>query len=228
METIEINAPSIQQHNAQFSREAEIVREIDRILRLHLFPSDRIWIDVRFDYGMADHSSSKAELLSINGEIHGTVEIKLQGIYLWQDFQVFISEVIPHELAHVLIEVDCAMRGTKVEKPHDEAWCEKLSQIDPEVEPASKVKGEFDERPVRAGKGGVVCACECGGVDAVSVFPNTPATAVKLRNQELECTQCNSAYARLKPEEWPDEIRSAFKFYEGVVEVKIHNSPLTR
>lgn len=228
MDTIEINAPSIQQHNAQFSREAEIVREIDRILRLHLFPFERVWVDVRFDYGMSDHSASKVELMRINGEMHGTVEIRLQGLFLWQDFPTFISEVVPHELAHVFLEVDCAERGVTQDKPHDDSWVEKVLEINPDAEPVAKVKGEFDERPIKLKRGAIGCACECGDDEGFAVFPNTPGSVVKLQNEELNCTHCNSAYSRLKPEEWPEAIKTAIQFYERIEEAKFHNPPLTR
>jgi len=228
MDIIEINAPSVQQHNAQFSREAEAVREIDRILRFHSFPFDRVWVDVRFDYGMSDHSASKSDLMQINGEIHGTVEIKLQGLFVWQDFPSVVTDVIPHELAHVLIEVQGAEQGVRSEKTHDDAWVEKVLEINPDTEPAAKVKGEFDDRPIKLKKGAIGCACDCGDVDGFAVFPNTSSTAVKLRNEELSCTHCNSPYLRLKPEEWPDAIKAANQFYESVAEAKIHNAPLTR
>ena len=71
MDILEIETRTIKQHNAQINREAEIVREVDRLLLLKLFPSQRIWVDVRFDYGMADHSASKVTLLEINGDQHG-------------------------------------------------------------------------------------------------------------------------------------------------------------
>lgn len=228
MEIIEIAAPSIQQHNAQIAREAEIVREVDRILRLQLFPSDRVWVDVRFDYGMAEHSSSKVSLMHISGEVHGTVELRLQGLYLWQDFSTFFYEVIPHELAHILIEVRCAERGLVPEKGHSDEWAELVLDINPDAEPSAKVKGDFDERLIKLQKGGIACECDCDGLDAFAVFPNTPATTIKLRGQDLCCSACQSAYRRIMQESWPTEMTKALKFYEGVMAVKVHHPPLSR
>lgn len=228
MDTIEINAPSIQQHNAQFAREAQIVREVDRILRLQRFPFERVWVDLRFDYGISDHSTSKAVLMQINGEVHGTIEIRFQGLYIWHDFATFFNEVVPHEMAHALMEVRLAEKGQKIDKPHDEDWMDLVLEINPEVEPVAKVKGEFDERIVKLQKGGMACACECGGIDGFEVFPNTPSANVKLRNEDLMCSTCNSAYAKVQQEQWPEAIHSALKFYEGVLAIKVYHAPLSR
>ena len=158
MDILEIETRTIKQHNAQINREAEIVREVDRLLLLKLFPSQRIWVDVRFDYGMADHSASKVTLLEINGDQHGIAEIRFQGLFIWQDFATFFKEVIPHEIAHVLLEVRCAERGMSVEQAHGDEWVDQVLDLNPDAEPAAKVKGEFDERPIKLQKGGIACA----------------------------------------------------------------------
>lgn len=227
MDTIEISAPTIQQHNAQYAREGEIVREVDRILRLRLFPCERVWVDVRFDYGMAEHSASKVTLMQINGEVHGTAEIRFQGLFVWQDFNTFFHEVIPHELAHVLMEVRSAERGTTPEKGHSDEWIDLVLDINADAEPAAKVKGEFDDRAIKLNKGGIACECDCDDLSAFVVVANTPSSAMKLRNEELSCTECHSAYRRVQGE-LPAEIASSLKFYESVMAMKVHHALLSR
>lgn len=227
MEIIEIDSPAIQQHNAQTARECQIVKEVDRLLRLHRFPSDRVWVDVRFDYGLSEHSSSKSELLTVNGELHGIVELRFHALFVWQDFPTFMEEVVPHELAHAFRAVACGGAGSP-EKQHDEAWYEQVLELSPNIEPTAKVKGNFDDRAVRLQKGGIACLCECGGEEAFAVFPNTPSSLNKLQNEELTCTRCLAPYARIKRPEWPEEINQAIEFYESVSEQKLYNSPLTR
>lgn len=228
MDTLEIVAPTIKQHNAQVSREAEIVREVDRILRLRLFPNKRIFVDVRFDYGMADHSASKVTLLQIDGEQHGIAEIRFQGLYIWQDFATFFNEVIPHELAHVLLEIRCAERGTTVEKGHGEDWFELVLDLNPDAEPAAKIKGNFDERPIKLQKGGIACECDCDDLSAFVVVANTPTTIMKLKNEDMSCPECHSAYRRVSKEQLPKELADAQNFYEGVMGFKVHNAQLSR
>jgi predicted SprT family Zn-dependent metalloprotease len=227
MDTIEISAHTVQQHNAQYAREGEIVREVDRILRLRLFPSERVWVDVRFDYGMAEHSSSKLTLMQINGEVHGTAEIRFQGLFVWQDFSTFFHEVIPHELAHVLMEVRSAERGATMEKGHSDEWIDLVLDINAESEPAAKVKGNFDDRAIKLHKGGIACECDCDDLEAFVVVANTPSSAMKLRNEDLICSECRSAYRRLK-NELPPAIEASLKFYESVMALKVHHAQLSR
>jgi predicted SprT family Zn-dependent metalloprotease len=228
MDNIDLAPLMVHQHNAQMPREAEVVREVDRILRMRLFPAERVWVDVRFDYGMSDHSSSKVTLMQINGQVHGTAEVRFQGLFLWQDFPAVFNEVVPHELAHVLMEVRSAERGTDNEKGHSDEWLELVLDINPDAEPSAKVRGEFDDRAIKLQKGGIGCECDCDDLSAFVVLSNTPATVMKLKNEDLSCNQCHSTYRRLTKEHWPAEICSALTFYEKVMEVKVHHSPLTR
>lgn len=228
MDTIEIDATTIKQHNAQINREAEIVREVDRILRLRLFPWQRVWVDVRFDYGMADHSASKLTLLEINGEQHGIAEIRFQGLFIWQDFATFFKEVIPHEIAHVLLELRCAERGVTLEKAHGDEWVDLVLDLHPDAEPAAKVKGEFDERPIKLHKGGIPCECDCDDLTAFVVMANTPTTVMKLKNEDVCCQGCHSAYRRISKEKLPPELIAALTFYDGVMGFKIHHPQLSR
>lgn len=220
--------PAIQQHNAQTSREVEVVKETDRILRLNLFPYERVWVDVRFDLSMTEHSSSKMNSMQINGEVHGVVEIRFQSLFLWHDFSSFINEVIPHELAHVLLTLRYAEQGVEAGKPHDEDWMDIVSDINPDMEPAAKVKGDFDDRPIKIHKGGISCACECGGVEAIAVFANTPSSVIKLKNEEICCNECSSSYCRVQESDWPEEFVKKVNFYRGLMERKAHLQPLSR
>ncbi|NVL48609.1 hypothetical protein F2S72_01185 [Pseudomonas syringae pv. actinidiae] len=228
MDIIKIETKTIKQHNAQINREAEIVREVDRILRLRLFPSNRVWVDVRFDYGMADHSASKVTLLEIDGKQHGIAEIRFQGLFIWQDFSMFFNEVIPHEIAHVLLELRCAERGISVEKAHGDDWVEMVLDLNPDAEPAAKVKGEFDDRPIKLQKGGIACECDCDDLSAFVVVPNTPTTVMKLKGEDLTCQECHSAYRKISKEQLPQELRAALSFYEGVMGLKVHHAQLSR
>lgn len=228
MDILEIPTKTVKQHNAQFAREGEIVREVDRILRLFAFPSGRVWVDVRFDYGMADHSASKVALLRVNDELHGTVDIRFQGLYIWQDFPTFISEVVPHELAHVLLELNGAERGTSVEKGHGDEWVDLVLEINEDAEPAAKVRGEFDDRLIKLQKGGVACECDCGELDGFFVVANTASTLMKLKSEQLACSDCHSAYRRIGKEKWPQQTSTALDFYEGVMAAKVYNAPLSR
>tara|TARA_R110002124_G_scaffold128157_14_gene288672 strand:+ start:4428 stop:5114 length:687 start_codon:yes stop_codon:yes gene_type:complete len=228
MDTLEIAVTAVQQHNAQTSREAEVVKETDRLLRLNLFPYERVWVDVRFDLAMTEHSSSKINAMLVSGEVHGIAEIRYQSLFLWHDFKTFFDEVIAHELAHVIVDVRNAEKGLPSSKNHDEEWAEVVMEINPDCDALAKVRGEFDDRPIKIHKGGIGCECECGDEDAFVVFPNTPSSLMKLRNEDLTCPACKSAYVKVDREQWPREITEAVDFYRCLMESKIYHLPLSR
>lgn len=228
MEIKSLTVSAIQQHNAQAARQAEIVKEIDRMLKLMSFPYERVWVDVRFDYQISEHSMSKIKLMQINGEHHGVVEIKLQSLFIWQDFEAFFNEVIPHEIAHVIQDLRRAQSGLEASKGHDEEWMDLVLEMNPDVEPAAKVKGEFDDRPVKLHKGGIGCVCDCGDLESFAAFSNTNTTIMKLKNEDLTCQFCGSAYTRVSQDQWPEEIVKAMAFFRVVQDEQLQHPVLSR
>lgn len=218
----------LEQHNAEYPREVQIARELSRLLKTVSFPDDRIWIDLRFDYSMAEPSASSVDLIRISGEVHGVAIIKFHGLYLHQDFTTMFAEALPHELAHVLHAIQAKETEAEISKPHDETWQELVGQLSPDASPTARIKGLFDDRAVRMLKGGVGVECECGDEDAFAVLPDTPSTAVKLRNEELTCTTCRFPYQRVDAERLPEKVRAELKFLEGVRAVKLHHAQLQR
>lgn len=218
----------IEQHNAEYPREIQLAREISRLLKTANFPGERIWVDLRFDYSMVDHTSSTVDLMKISGEVHGIVIIKVQGLFAHQDFNSMFGEALPHEVAHVLHEIQAKENETEVTKPHDETWQDIVSVIAPDVTPVAKIKGSFDDRAIRMLKGGIAAACECGDEDAFAVFPDSPGTSTKLRNEELTCSTCRFPFARIEQAQWPKKVCDEIKFLEGVRSIKLHHTHLQR
>ncbi len=168
------------------------------------------------------------DLIKISGEVHGIAVIKVQGLYAHQDFINMHTEAIPHELAHVLHALQAKESDTEITKPHDETWQELVTNLSPDATPVAKIKGLFDDRAIRMLKGGIGVECECGDEDSFAVFPDSPSTAVKLRNEELTCTTCRFPYQRVGSEKWPEKVRAELKFLEGVRAVKLHHTHLQR
>ncbi|WGK63364.1 hypothetical protein QAO71_17635 (plasmid) [Halopseudomonas sp. SMJS2] len=218
----------IEQHNAEYPREIQIAKEVSRLLKSVQFPDDRVWVDLRFDYSMSDHSSSSLDLMRISGDLHGIAVVKINGLYLHQDFISTFNEVVPHELAHIIHELNCKDSDLDPGKKHSEDWEDIAAQLSPEANPCSKVKGLFDDRASKILKGGVCVECECGDEDAFAVFPNSVATASKLRTEDLLCKQCTFPYVRVTKEKWPDKVKADIGFLEGVRAIKFHHQHLQR
>lgn len=230
MSTENLKFPHITQHNAQFPREVYAAREVSRLFELVNFPSKDVWVDLRFDYTLADHSSSSLDVILVCGEPHGIVKLCLHGLFLVQDFEAMIREVIPHEIAHVLDGVQARREGREVQKPHGEPWIaifERLTRGDIDVEPLPKVKGNFDDRAVRLAKNGILVQCECGDEESYQVFPGTTTNVAKLQAEELKCTACKFPYVRFVGAD-PECIANTKQFLEKIQCHKIQHTHLHR
>lgn len=218
----------VNQSNAEFERERIIQRRVESLLQGAKFPLDRIWVDLRFDWLMLEHSASAYELYRVAGEVHGVVRITFNGLFLMQDMEAMASEVVPHELAHVLQAVAAKERDEVVAKPHDEAWMEFFYGLAPDQDAAAKVKGSFDTRAIRLAKGGIAALCECGGDEAWDVFSSNPASQSKLKNGEQECKLCGCAYVIQDSGALPESIRNEIRVLEFIKCNKQHHTILRR
>ena len=220
---------NIHQHNAEYPREMFAVREVNRLLKTIKFPGQRIWMDVRFDYTLAEPTASSVDVMPISGEAHGQVALRIQGLFLTQDFKAMIEEALPHELAHIAHEIDARINNFKVQRPHDTAWQDFLLKMAPDATPGAKIQGDFDDRAIRLNRGGVGVICECGGDEAFSVIADSSANLAKLRNEELTCSTCKFPYTKtVEGFELPPRVKSAADFLESIKCTKLHHPHLQR
>lgn len=232
MNTENLKFPLIKQHNAEFAREIHAAMEVSRLLQKANFPGGDVWIDLRFDYALSDHSSSSLDVMVIRGQPHGIVKLNLQALFLMQDFETMIQQVIPHELAHILHGVKAKLEGNEIQKPHDEGWSdlflELIDAANTDIEPAAKVRGDFDDRAVRLSKNGILVECECGDEESFEVIADTASNSAKLRNEELKCSTCKFPYVRFQGVSIPDRIAADMKFLEKIKCIKLQHTHLQR
>lgn len=228
--TIEsLTLPNIRQHNAEYPREVYAAKLVDQLLSRIKFPAHRVWVDLRFDYNLTEHSVSKVDVMQISGEAHGVVVLQYQGMYLMQDFKAMVEEVIPHEIAHVLHEIDARVNDFKVSKPHDGVWEDFLFRLNPDATPSARVDGNFDDRAIRLIRGGIAVRCECGGDEEFAVIADSTANSAKLRNEELKCGQCKFPYVRIEPGyPIPDRVQTDQLALEKLKAIKLYHPALQR
>lgn len=226
--TTENTLPLITQHNAEYPREIHAAKEVSRLLQKVDFPGHNVWVDLRFDYSLIEHSSSNVDVILIRGEPHGIVKINLQALYLMQDFTSMIEEVIPHEVAHVLHGVQAKIEGYTIDKVHDDVWQNYVFRLQPDAEPMAKVKGEFDGRAVRLNKGGILIQCECGEDESFDVIADTAGNSAKLRAEEHKCGTCKFPYQRVDQALMPDGIKSDLVFLEKIKCIQLQHPHLQR
>lgn len=220
---------SVYQHNAQWARETHALKVVERLLERVRFPAQRVWVDLRFDYNLSEPAASSVDVIVSDGEAHGVVSLRLQGLFLMQDFQAMIDEAIPHELAHVCHEIDAKVNKFQVQKPHDADWQHFLKQLAPDATPSATIPGEFDDRAVKVLKGGIGVVCSCGGDEGFNVVAESAANAAKLRTRALLCKKCKYPYERSPDtESIPDKVKAEVKYLEEIKCLKLYHEPLKR
>lgn len=229
MTTENLKFPLITQHNAEYPREIHAAEEVSRLLQKVEFPGHNVWVDLRYDYSLVEHSSSNVDVILIRGEPHGIAKINLQALFLMQDFESMLGEVIPHEIAHVLHGVKAKVDGFAIDKVHDEVWQNFVVRLQPDAEPMAKVKGEFDDRAVRLSKGGILIQCECGEDESFAVVADTAGNSAKLRTEEHKCGTCKFPYHRVDGETLvPERIKNDLEFLEKIKCIKLQHPHLQR
>lgn len=220
----------VRQHNAEYPREIHAAKEVSRLLQKVNFPGKDIWVDLRFDYALTDHSTSHVDVRIIRGEPHGIVKLSFQGLYLTQDFETMLHEVIPHEIAHVLHGIKAKIDDRSIDKPHDDEWAGLFESLNENfADPSAKIKGMFDERPVRMSKSAILAMCECGDDESFEAYADTVAISAKLRKEEITCNTCKSPFVRVPPETpIPDSIRKDLEFLERIKCIKLQHTHLQR
>jgi predicted SprT family Zn-dependent metalloprotease len=177
---------------------------------------------------MSEHSSYSLDLMRISGDLHGIAVIKINGLYLQQDFLSSFNEVVPHEVGHVLYDLECKEADRETGKQHCDEWEDTVAQLSPDANPSAKVKGLFDDRAPKILKGGICVECECGDQEAFAVYPDSATSASKLRNEELRCKQCTFPYIRVTKDKWPEKVKADIEFLLEVRAIKLHNQHLQR
>lgn len=173
--------------------EHELISLVASYLNSQRWPFARIPCRVVFGLKAGMASQHKLVLQGRNGrgEQVGRVELWYNLSYLHQDPTVFLSDVVPHEVAHVLTETQAAKAapGRKAAE-HGDAWKEWLSRLSAQATPkACGWRDVFDDRVSHFACGAVPYRCACAGeagVHAVSLRRGAPAEACESCGQELK------------------------------------------
>ncbi|SFC16014.1 SprT protein [Marinospirillum celere] len=123
--------------------------------------------------------------LDLRGRSAGVAELnrnrlRFNPVLLKENQEAFLSEVVPHEVAHLLA---WQLHGRKI-KPHGREWQQIMQQV---FELKPKATHQFDTR--RSARQGYIYQCACPGKEhALTVRRHNKI----LRGQRYICRECNS------------------------------------
>ena len=193
-------------HNANHPIEKQVVNEMARILENHEWPFDRILVNVVFGLRSGYPSQCKINGGIREGQLHGEARVFFNYLYLMQKPSEFISEIIPHEAAHLFVKAH-GISADNQYKEHGPEWKEKLYTISTEATPAAKGPGDiFDDRPIKLLKGGTptVCGCE----DPYFIV----GTMSEGKIGDLYCKQCDMVYRKISRDELPENTINQYEY----------------
>jgi predicted SprT family Zn-dependent metalloprotease len=193
--------------NADHPLEHEVVRVTKGYLDKMQWPFERLPVRIQFGIRTVPSQSLVTAELS-NGRLRGKVSIFYNYLYLLQRESLFITEIVPHEVAHVLATAESLRNGTKI-KEHGPEWQRWLMSLSINATPRASGPGDiFDDRAIRLFRGGIPVKCQCVGEDGFNVLP--PSSEQKVH--ETTCGRCDTAYSRTGRDSMTPEVAAAYEY----------------
>ena len=153
--------------------ELEVVRLVEDCLRSHHWPLNRVPVRVAFGLKANTASRHKGAFDGKNGQglPVGRAEAWFNLSYLHQNPKLVLSDIVPHECAHLFAAAAALGAGRKISE-HGEEWKQWLSKLSATaMQKGYGWRGGFDDRACLLAEGGVAYLCSCEGNDRFHVFP---------------------------------------------------------
>ena len=181
--------------------EHEVVRRSAELLERYGWPFGRI--PVRIEFGIRVKVPSNHDLTfdgtNGRGELVGRVRLWFNYLYLRQNVDVFYTDILPHEIAHLLAGLQAQSQNREIDQ-HGEEWQKFLLALSPGAHTkVNALLSLFDDRPIRIHKGEAPSECKCAGPARFGTFGvNAP------RNKP--CKGCASIPKPIPLEQIPESI----------------------
>lgn len=168
--------------------------------------STQVSVDIGFEWGISRFATHKC-LVDIESEVVKAVEVTLtyNAYLLWQCPQSFLSECIPHQIAHVAMDFKDALSGY-TSKEHGYEWREQFSIFAPGRPPLPGGPKSFDDRAQRLFRGGLPAQCACSDYFGFHVIPCTQSSIEKLTEHELICRGCKNVIKQIPMTNIPPKV----------------------
>lgn len=193
--------------------ENELVRLVDRYLARAAWPLRGY--PCRIEFEARPNVPSRHELTSAGvngrGEHVGHARLIFNFVHLYQLPGPFLTDIVPHEVAHLISQLQGIKSGIPIEM-HGKEWREWLAKLSHRAEPkASAGTGLFDDRSIRLYKGGLLGRCQCEGPAGFMVVS-------KRQQKEQGCGACKSSVRLVPLESAPAALRDEVDFIRNYLE----------
>lgn len=193
--------------NADHPLEHEVVRVARSYLEKMQWPFARLPIRITFGVRtLPSQSAVNAEV--IDGRLQGKATIFFNYVYLLQQEGLFIKDVVPHEIAHLLANAGAIRDGKRI-KDHGNEWQRWLVSLTVEAIPKASGPGNiFDDRAIRLFSGGIPVKCACPSGTGFNVLPVTAENKL----HEMICDKCETAYVKTGRDDMPSDVAMTYEY----------------
>lgn len=179
------------------------------------FPLKRINFSVHFDYELTDFAGHKLDVVFQSRGVKGKVCLFINGLYLYKYTGKYLEDCIPHELAHMLHELECVGNDHVPDTKHGMDWQRWLTKIHDGASIQTNFDKEFDRRAVILSKGGFCCRCQCKGDNGFSVVSRTRRNINRVKEGAMTCLTCESHSYMVTQDEIPAFITEEMNFIQA-------------
>ena len=196
------------------------VSQVHRALIAQRFPLDRVSFFVNIDYKMSDFAKHKHDVRLQSNGVRGEVSLSINGSFLHQNPKVFLNDCIPHQLAHMLNELECVKGAAQPDKTHGCDWQRWLLKLNDKASIQTSFDAEFDTRAIAIFKGGIAVACDCKGMTGFRALSNSGLNRNRLREKYFSCEGCNAHFNMVDHAAYPDQLGNQINFIREIVKLQ--------
>jgi predicted SprT family Zn-dependent metalloprotease len=197
-------------HNADHPIEYEAVDLIIKYLSRARWPFERLPVMVTFGV-RTEASQSQIDFDKDAGDsdlLRGKVRIYLNYLFLIKHEGIYLTDTLPHEVAHILTNAASQKMGKEV-RDHGPEWTSWLYRLNSDALATCKGKGGFyDFRPIHLHKGGIPIQCDCNSEETFSVLSMKSESKL----HDMVCKNCNGKYRKVERDDIPPGIIQDYEF----------------
>ncbi|MEQ9223902.1 MAG: hypothetical protein RJQ08_10805 [Salinisphaeraceae bacterium] len=156
------------------------------------WPFERMTISLSFMMRARSPSSSNTRKLKLsNGSPNGEVQLWFNHLFLMQRPGVFLKEVVPHELAHVMTEASAMKQGRKPDALHGQDYNHMhRALVSHEPKSHGALLDLFDNRAIMLADKHKPGRCDCKGYKGFHVL--SPSQQNRVEHEKEICSECES------------------------------------
>lgn len=190
---------------------------VDRLWTENTQSGWKIELKLFFDAALSDPASHQVKVQSLERGVTGECTIRLNDLLLVRDPANFLTHVIPHELAHILVAIQFSTGAGKQPPEHGGDWQEVVESISVDASSNAVPPGDWTATSSKLHKGSFLAKCGCECFEAYQAFPNTTKSKAKIKSGEISCFTCETPLEMVMRAHYPSQLLDELKYIQDSI-----------